>query len=257
MRNHFPAEQTVVKSGYRKLCVVPYLLLNSVCSFFSSFPFVLWTKSFNYVHSSLACLVCTIILTVAVSWKLLRTRWITCYFVLFCWKLYCFTVLLFTHLVCTRFSFRLVTSRARFVSSREQLWIEGNQFEKMSDSAEGGGAGLLLLLVITCVSKLRKGSSAALWSQCSVRSFCSGVSNILESFCCFIFLFTSLVHVYIDKAFYVLLFQQFRLLLVNIVVLTISYRKTNTHDFAEKFKFVQKNVYQFRMLPFLCWSSLW
>lgn len=87
-------------------------------------------------------------------------------------------------------------------------------------------------LEITCVSKLRKGSSAALWSQCFSRSsfFCSGVfKNIRIILLFFILLFISCL--YIDKAFNVLLLQQFSFhFCFNIVVHTISsYKKRIKH----------------------------
>lgn len=132
----------------------------------------------------------------------------------------------------------------------------------MDDSAPGRvtSGEVFFLLVITCVSKLRKGSSAALWSQCSSFVLQWRFKNI-RIILLLLYFFLYLSHVYIDKAIYVLLLQQFSFIFVKYRRSHNQLRKerkTNTHDMiAKKFNVCTKNVYQFRMLPFLCWSSLW
>lgn len=71
-------------------------------------------------------------------------------------------------------SSRLLFSARTLDASAHKAWIEGkliwnNGWLCLHPNHDGKCVpGLcFLLLVITCVTKLRKGSSAALWSQCS------------------------------------------------------------------------------------------
>lgn len=89
----------------------------------------------------------------------------------------------------------------------------------------GWPRGWFLLLVITCVSKLRKGSSAALWSQCS--SFVlqwrfKNIRIILLLLYFFFFIYPMYILIRPSMCFF---YNSFRSFLLNIVVLTISYEK--------------------------------
>lgn len=78
-------------------------------------------------------------------------------------------------------------------------------------------------LVITCVSKLRKGSSAALWSQCLSRSsfFCSGVFKNIRIILLFLFFYLSHVCILIRPSM-CFFYNSFRFIFVLISSFTQS-----------------------------------
>lgn len=105
-------------------------------------------KVLNYIHSSTACLVCTIILTVSdflYLKKVLRTRLNNLLFYFCMLKIVLFHCLAFY--ICPWFV--LVSSRL-FLFARE-AWIEGNQFEIMHCGLKWGKKDLLTLLFKTIV----------------------------------------------------------------------------------------------------------
>lgn len=118
-------------------------------------------------------------------------------------------------------------------------------------------------LEITCVSKLRKGSSAALWSQCFSRSsfFCRGVFKNIRIILLFLFFYLSHVCILIRPSM-CFFYNSFRFIFVLISSFTqsvVTKKESNTQDTnckTEKLSSVQEKMYLYQFANAACFPLL-